>query len=154
MMKLYRGTKKSVTSDRTLINKYLDTPRVPRDTHPAIHEQADLWFFERFGIKARSQTIFVSTCRKQAALYSGDDGSLLEIEPVGEYKLIYSAWVKDFLDHAIDGIQGEKPEDITSWLNGKHYCCVSSTEDLPQGFLGEAMLFCEKYNVSVLPKQE
>ncbi|MFL7032084.1 hypothetical protein BCS71_01340 [Vibrio lentus] len=150
-MKLYRGTKKHIT-DTILPNAYLEAPRKPTDTHPAIHEQADLWFFKKFKIKARSQTIFVSTCKKQANTYSGDDGAILEIEPIGDYKLIYSAYVYDFLDHTFDGICGARPEEITKWLDSKYYYCVKSISELPKDFLGEAMLFCEEYKVTQLPE--
>lgn len=149
-MKLYRGTK-TKKEDGTLKNRYLETPREPTDTNVEIHQLADSWFHNKFGIKARSQTIFVSTCQKQASIYSGEHGVIFEVEPVGDYNLIYSANVDDFLDHTFDGICGSDAHEIIDWLENKSYCCVDSISSLPEDFKGEVMIYCKEYSVKALP---
>jgi len=144
-MTLYRGIKKNV-DDGVKKNRYLDEPRIPSDTHPEIHKKADLWFNDKFGIKARSQTVLVSTNKKQALTYTGKNGTLLEIEPMGNYSLIYSTSVVDFLEHFMDGVYGNKPDGIIDWLESKYYCLVQDVASIPPDFSGEIMLFCEEYN--------
>ena len=147
-MKLFRGTEKKITNSEK-DNRYLTSPRKPTNTHPLIHEIADAWFFKEFNIHARSKTIFVSTDIKQAQIYTKDIGTLLEVTPIGSYKLIFSPEVNDFLDHVIE-INTDNPQDIESWLNSKHYQLVDNVSEIPENFSGEVMLYCEKYQVTVV----
>ncbi|WDD99608.1 hypothetical protein [Thalassomonas actiniarum] len=147
-MKLYRGVSEQVP-DGIQDNPYIVLPRQPRNSDQNVHEVADEWFAQDFKIRARSQTIFCSTDIEQAKEYSGDYGYLLEITiPDGKAcTLIFSEEVNDFLEIEIDISDTKDEQQITNWLQSKAYQSVHKPDDLPKGFEGEVMLYCEQYEV-------
>ncbi|MEZ8276335.1 hypothetical protein AB4291_11510 [Vibrio cyclitrophicus] len=146
LIKLYRGISGSL-KDGVYPNPYLDTPRKPKDTPEDIHLEADKWFEAnpKIGVKARSQTIFCSTDIDQANYYADHGGSLLLIEPIGDYCLIYSSDVHDF-DELRPDMRNSK--DVAACLDSKHYVSTTDVNDLPSNFSGEVMMFCKEYKVT------
>ncbi|EPO0026893.1 hypothetical protein ACT5DM_004541 [Vibrio alginolyticus] len=143
-MRLYRGfldLSKTGISE----NIYLKTPRLPRDLHIHIHETADGWFYERFGIKARSQTIFCTPDIEQAKEYGTP---YVVTVPTGtDYKLIFSVKVKDFIEIEADISDVNSTSQILDWLENKSYSMVTDFKALPSDFEGEVMLHCTHYEV-------
>lgn len=98
MKMLYRGF--DVRFEVQLIeNVFRNSPRPPRDTNTHNHNNADEWFQEQFGIRARSTTLICSTSIEQAKHYGI---CLMQIEPLPPYRLIFSRNVVDFLNHALE----------------------------------------------------
>jgi hypothetical protein len=150
MILLYRGTSYYI-EDGIYKNAYLKRPRVPKNTPSYIHEAADNWFKNNFGICARSQTIFCTPCREYASSHFESGGSLLEISLIGDTnKIIYSDEVSDFLDlipkEAFD-IKRDYIFDIAEKLSLVNYKLVKNINEIPSSFIGEIMLFCEQYKV-------
>ncbi|MFV2950105.1 hypothetical protein, partial [Pseudomonas japonica] len=85
MKSLFRGFDNKL-STATQTNIFHHTPRVQKDTKKKAHELADLWFFEKFGIRARSSTLICTTNFEQARSY----GYTYKIIPVEPTLLIYS----------------------------------------------------------------
>ena len=73
-------TKKSVRKNRT-----------PRDTPIEIHDFIDNWFNKKFGIRARSNTVFCSATESSTSDY----GEAYIIFPIGNYTTISSNKVSD-----------------------------------------------------------
>ena len=143
-MQLYRGF--SEISERgVIVNKYIDTPREPRDSHINVHEVADAWFYEKFGIKARSQTIFCTPDIDQAREYGTP--YVVTVPKETDYKLIFSVNVKDFIEieAAISSVNSN--DEIVRWLEGQSYSMVTSFQELPTELDGEVMLYCAHYEV-------
>jgi len=147
-MKLYRGMGRKI-SDGTYKNLYLEIPRLPRNSDQNVHVISDEWFLEKFKVRARSQTIFCSTCIEQAKEYQDNDGSLLDVTvPDGSlFTLIFSLNVNDFIEIEADIIDVKNNRQITDWLGSRGYQCVNKIEELPEGFEGEVMLHCNEYEV-------
>ena len=87
-MVLYRGSERSDPSKTVILKTRFD--RKPTDTPQLIHDIIDVWFFKKFGIKARSQSIF-STPKLTFAKRYGEPTAIL---PKGDAVYIYSkkAW--------------------------------------------------------------
>lgn len=147
-MALYRGTVK-YTPDGKIKNHYLTNARKPRCSDPSVHEVTDNWFYDTFGIKARSQTIFCSPCAGHAKEYQEKGGSLLKIELLNNlgYSIIFSENVYDFLEVTEHIKDTSNSEEIIQWLEKQSYKKVYSIEEIPQDFRGEVMLYCEEYEV-------
>lgn len=143
-MTLYRGFRdKAGTGIRQ--NKYLSVPRRPLHSAQFVHDVADNWFFSKFGIRARSQTIFCTQDIKQAEQY----GTPFVITVPEEFtcSLIYSQHVTDFLEIDADLQKTKCQAEIEDWLDSKVYEVINDINQLPVGFMGEVMLFCEHYEV-------
>lgn len=140
MNSLFRGfEKKLITLVQT--NIFYHTPRTPKDTKSEIHEHADSWFVERFGIRARSSTLICTTNFEQARSY----GYTYKINPIEPISIIYSPLVKDFLEHELE-LASDSQSDVWTWLEGKDFKMVRSVKDIEPDFLGEVMVHCEHYS--------
>jgi len=121
-------------------NIYHDNPRSPRDTEQNIHDNADSWFFEHFGIQARSSTLICSTDYSQAASY----GYAYKIIPVEPFAIIYSPGIVDFYEH-YNEVDSMSPDAIRTWLDSKLYREVKTIDDIDSDFFGEVMVSCRRY---------
>ena len=148
-MKLYRGFKRPI-ADGLHINQFRATPRISTHTPINIHLHSDEWFYNTFGIRARTNCVICSTDILQAKIYA-TNGSLALITPINTYRLIFSLQVRDFLDITIDVCNQDK-NTIFTCLANKEYCIVDSVEKLPGDFSGEVMLDCEQYEVLTINK--
>lgn len=86
---LYRGSKQS-RGDRTTIQK-VHANRKPTDTNILLHDLFDVAFYEKFNIKARSQSVFTTPDIVFALRY----GNASAIIPKGKAVYIFSDKVKD-----------------------------------------------------------
>lgn len=144
-MELYRGFSDTVKS-RLLENHYLKKPRKPKDSHIHVHNIADNWFYENFGVRARSQTIFCTPDIEQAKQYGKP--YKISIPEFIDFKLIFSTHVYDFNEIEADIDDVNNKEAILEWLESKSYYAITNLSDLPEEFSGEVMLCCEKYEAS------
>ncbi len=143
-MKVFRGFVGSVEFGLNK-NENLTRPRIPKDSNCFVHEIADQWFYDKFGIKARSETIFCTPNCHQAAEY-GEAYEITIPDTVG-YQLVYSAKVDDFIEIQDDVDNLKSKEKIISWLESRDYVVVSSFDKLPVKFKGEIMLYCTHFNI-------
>ncbi|WP_140158847.1 hypothetical protein [Acinetobacter pittii] len=147
---LFRGFTNLVQNGVLHTNIHFNGTRKPRDTDPIIHEICNEWFFEKFGIYARSSCIFVTQNREQAANYVSDRGCLKKVLPQSPCKYIFSTNVSDLydLEFRIDLKKeySELKSDIYNWLDEKDYKIVDNISEIPR-FDGEIMLFCEYFYV-------
>lgn len=127
-------------------NIFRECPRNPIDTNINMHNIADGWFKEKFNVFARSQTLICSTDFNQAIRYKGESGVLAKIAPIGNYKIIYSEYIKDFLDYAFE-IHDLSSAMANEWLLSKNYHCVEDINCIPRYFKGEIMIDCEKFEL-------
>jgi hypothetical protein len=136
---LYRGFSKTLITTEQ-VNKFYHASRVPINTSIEIHEAADRWFFEKFGIYARSSSLICTTDFSQANSY----GIAYRISPEPPSPMIYSHSVKDFLEHESD-LDVLTEESIRAWLESQRFNLVYSTSEIDPGFFGEVMVFCKSY---------
>lgn len=143
-MKIFRGFTGSVNFGLNE-NENLMRPRRPKDSHPFVHKIADQWFYDKFGIKARSETIFCIRNRFKAAEYG--DAYEITVPATISYQLIYSANVNDFIEIEDEIDDLENKNKIIDWLESRDYAVLSSFDELPIKFIGEVMLYCTHFNI-------
>lgn len=76
-----------------IAKKYVRQDRQPLDTPLEIHKVVDDWFQRKFGVRARSQSIFCTFNPNLATNF----GKLMLVFPIGEYKVISSNQVEDLM---------------------------------------------------------
>lgn len=146
---LYRGFDAKLVEGPTR-NPFLDIPRAPSNSNAFVHNVADGWFLERFGVAARSSTLICSTSAKQAAKYVGPAGCLGIITPIGACQIIYSTNVIDFLQYFTDGVTADW-SSVRQWLEEQYYQCVPSPRLISREHTGEVMVYCESFNLQHTP---
>ena len=158
---LKRGMKFSRENEKSVADPFDDNDRIyyweravrqdrkPKDLTAGLHLKIDQWFNEKFGFKARSQTVFCVGERGNVAEY----GDLYYIFPMGEFQYVWSPNVRD-LFNAKSREMVEYPEDVTDvekekytplefFMEGLDY----TNEDLDKAVVArhEVMLKCDKY---------
>lgn len=114
--------------------------RLPRDMKPELHQLADEWFFKKFGIKYRSQSLFLSSDENVATSYAASAFHVMRIIPIGEYSYCWSSSIQDLLQICITD---QREENLLHTLENSNY----KQTDLAQAhaYRHEVMLFCERY---------
>lgn len=112
------------------------TNRKPRDIEITLHEAADLWFLRRFGVRFRSQSIFVTSLQVVASAYGP---SVFRILPLSEYRYCWSKKTSDLLSI----LKGANVVDVPSLLDAAQYVDTDLEGAHRAGH--EVMLHCEKY---------
>jgi len=95
---LYRGSENSNETKTVILKTRFD--RKPTDTPQVIHDIIDVWFFNKFGIKARSQSIFTTPKLTFAKRY----GVPTAILPKGNAVYIYSKKACDLFNNLSERI--------------------------------------------------
>lgn len=146
-MRLFRGLT-YIVGNYVCENTYLINPRKPVHTNINIHYVADNWFHNKFGVRARSETIFCTADLNQALKF----GNVHEIKLTNssENRFIYSLEVIDFIEIEEEIDNYDDKEEITEWLESKHYRMEKSVKDIPSEFKGEIMLYCKEYEIKEL----
>jgi hypothetical protein len=128
-------------------NKFETVPRKPQNVPVQIHQIADAWFQQEFGIRARSRTLMCSTDQIQAASFAVQRTPAV-ITPIGSYSIIYSQQVRDFIQICHESA-GYSEEYFHRWLRDQHYLMVDSTDKIEFDFFGEVMVSCQRYHIEV-----
>ena len=113
--------------------------RKPKDTPEEIHQWVDKWFYEKFGIKARSQTLFCTSDRTSAHTY----GKIYYIFPIGKFEVIWSKEHMDLYKRAYMDMGIERYKEY--FLDNYQY---TYTKGKPVNALksgNEIMLYCKEY---------
>jgi len=114
--------------------------RRPRDMRIHLHDVADDWFLMEFGIRYRSQAVFVSSDLGVAGTYAATPNHVVRVIPLGPYRYCWSSQFSDLLEVGLHnpGIE-EFKEDLAS-ARYKEDCL----EDAHRSG-HEVMVFCESY---------
>lgn len=134
----YRGFSNSVAPLTPILCRTRKDRR-PRDMPIELHESADNWFAQRFGIQYRSQAVFVTGSKFIAQNYAKDSGFVARIIPVGDYNFCWSPRNSDLL------FLRTRREHVTveSFLDNSEYKELDLQSACASG--NEVMLFCDNY---------
>ena len=95
---LYRETSEEPNKTNKSFNYFIKSVRKnrnPRDTSKNYHIKFDNYFFKKFGIKYRSQSVFCQASTKMVGDGYGDFKYI--IFPIDDYKMCYSPKIKDLV---------------------------------------------------------
>ena len=134
---LYSGRR---TSENWFV-KNVRKDRKPRDMKIEIHNILDEVFYEKFGIKARSQTIFTTPNYNQTKTYTGTAGSAYIIFPMGEYEIIWSDRIYDLYGEIV-GMYSKTKKDFSEFV-GEYYQKGNLCNAIRSKT--EIMLYCNRY---------
>jgi hypothetical protein len=104
------------------------------------HISADAWFESQFGVKYRSQALFVTGSWAAARLYAASDKHVVRIIPILPYRFCWSRSLRDLLEFFVSGaVSG----NIGDFLTQNNY----SESDLEGAHASghEVMLHCLNY---------
>lgn len=89
---LYRGVPNKVEDGKVYTFR---SRSVPMNTNPIVHDISNRWFNDKFGIYARTETLFTTANKRQASEY----GEVHYVFPVGGFSTIHSPKYNDlFID--------------------------------------------------------
>jgi hypothetical protein len=114
--------------------------RLPKNTPLEVHERADKWFETKFGVRYRSQAVFVTSKEFIAAAYAASPQHVVRVIPLGDYRYCWSPKVYDFLAASIDP---SNAKDIEGFLDRSGYIESDLRAAHAAGY--EVMIFCERY---------
>lgn len=114
--------------------------RVPRNTRPEMHFAADQWFESRFGVKYRSQALFLSGRRFTASGYGESPEHVVRVIPLGAYSFCWSPRISDLLSVTLNV---QTTDGLLEELNAAGYRESGLQAAHESG--NELMLFCERY---------
>lgn len=87
--------------------------RLPSDTPLVLHDLADEWFFNKFGIRYRSNAVFATSVQSTARGY----GQVYSVYPVGQFEFCYSPKYNDLTSYLSDAFEAYDVNDVPeSWL--------------------------------------
>lgn len=105
-----------------------------------MHDAADLWFEKRFGIRYRSQALFVTSLDYIASAYADNRNHVVRIVPLGAYKYCWSPVIADMLMISVGLQSADKLDELLA--NGDYReSDLQSAHDSGH----EVMVFCEQY---------
>ena len=142
-------------SSKVVFQREVRKNRKPKDTSKTIHDLANVYFKDKFGVEARNKSIFCTGDLSETGRY----GDTYLIFPVGEYEIIWSPKVKDFTVHVTDkknfkkyskayhkiGTEEEREKQLNQFI--KDIVDTYKTGDLKKAIKSknEIMLICEEY---------
>jgi hypothetical protein len=118
------------------------TDRRPKDASRKFHDAADKWFFERFGVRYRSQGVFVTARRFTAQAHGASPAHLMRIVPLTAYRYCWSSNVADLLFKARELADADE-DSVRGFLDSAGYQ-ESSLEDAHAAG-HEVMLHCGRF---------
>ena len=149
---LYRGVSSPLQS--TFIRARVETvrkDRKPRDASPLSHKLADDWFFNKYGLRPRSQGLFCTASEKVAASY----GKLTYVFPVGKFRYMWAVApnlepIRDSLvymneiKHTMRTHYKADGEQVTDNILKKYVFNVDKGLEDAQHAKAEIILFCDE----------
>lgn len=132
-------------SNSVFDKKTVRQDREPLDTNAEVHKWFDNWFYKKFGIKARSQTVF---CTGSNSAYGY--GNAYYIFPIGNFEVIWSRDIKDFYSlsagHRIEFDDVEFTKNLFFGANyDKSYVKGHLKKALESN--NEIMVYCKEYYI-------
>lgn len=116
--------------------------RRPKDSSLRFHEIADDWFYAKFGIRYRSQSLMTTSRVLTAQAYAASTAHVMRVLPLAEYRYCWSPNAMDLLFLAKQLVDAPKEEVVES-LEKLDY----RENDLHEAHLSgcEVMLHCSTY---------
>jgi hypothetical protein len=148
LKKLYRAHRLDQVPDQqgVLVNPYLNVARRPRDTPSELHELADAWFEQEFGLRYRSRALFCFGNRPRAANFCDDNHVLIAIEPLGPYSFSYSPNCVDMYEHFKRiGAKPWQQEKVWPQLHSLHYQLGKDSWDTAVDSGCEIMVYAQQF---------
>lgn len=138
-LSFYRGFSKGISE--TPVVRTTRMNRVPRDIPMGIHTEADEWFYRKFGVRYRSQALFVTSSLLTAATYALDKDvkNVARVIPLGPYRICWSDQRSDL----VFACAQTSPADIAQYLDSSGYVETDLNAAHERGH--EVMLHCERY---------
>jgi len=134
--------------------KAVRTDRRPKDTNRDAHKIIDDWFEKEFGIRARSQALFVfgQGIRKH---YLNQYGDPCVVFPIGDFKYVWSARVRD-LYNLMDDEADMDDLDAVHTLQYKLETSAYTDSQLDAAIKDEKeiMIACEAYYAFPISAEE
>lgn len=128
---LYRG-KKGISHDIFIGD--VRKNRMPMSTKKSTHDEFDRLFYNKFGVKARSQCLFCTSDAINAATY----GKEWIIFPVNKYKIIWSPEIEDLFLYLARSEFPIPARDIVEWyIEGNLKDAINSGNEI--------MVCCDQY---------
>lgn len=138
-LEFYRGISTRTPIDSPAVYK-TRMDRVPRNMPKHLHEEADRWFEQHFGIKYRSQALFVSSSWNTARNYAFDDDHVVRIIPTTPYRFCWSPELPDLIEYVATGSPGQT---ISDFLSQGGYMDADLGAAYASG--NEVMVHCSEY---------
>jgi hypothetical protein len=113
--------------------------RAPRNMPLDIHRRADKWFEAKFGIKYRSQSLFLSGSFSVSRGYASSDNDVFRILPLDSYKFCWSPKYFDLLGYLPSGTG----LSVEEYLEKGDYQETGLDDAKKSGH--EVMLYCDEY---------
>ena len=128
-------------------NHYLEEPRNPKNIEPDLHKMLDDWFFAEFRVRARSQTVFCTQSRKEAANHLITGGKIININlpPDAPYKLIFSYMVNDLYNETRYLKEPFCKDEVDELLKSMKYEITDDIKTISSEFIGEIMLYIKDF---------
>lgn len=130
-MQLFRGMHNFIGNEIIVTTR---RDRRPLHTPINIHEEADIIFQEKFGIKFRSQSVFCTGDLDVATSYGN---TIVRIEPIGDYEICWSPLCEDFTEITNTDYNVKEFIEINNYQIGNIDLAISSKNEI--------MLYCESY---------
>jgi hypothetical protein len=114
--------------------------RAPKKMPKAIHDAADVWFCDQFGVRYRSAGLFCTGDRDQAAQH----GYVHKVFPIGGLQFCWSPKVRDLYEWAkLERLLHRSPQEFLAALESLGY----REEDFVQATASgcEVMVACRRY---------
>lgn len=147
VLPFYRGVSQKYPSDRpSLLTPRHD--RRPKNSSIAFHEIADRWFERRFGVRYRSQGVFITSGLLSATTYAASPAHVMRVVPLSDYRFCWSPRVSDLLFGA-NKFDKSSTDEIEVYLDSADYRDHGLQEAHDAGH--EVMLHCERYIAIPVP---
>jgi hypothetical protein len=137
-LSFYRGVTGPMPVDKPTVRQ-VRTGRRPLHLPLSVHNDADAWFYEKFGVRYRSESIFVTGSKFVASSYAESPSHIVRIVPLGNYKFCWSAQRSDLYFYCSTGMK----LSIEAYLEQSFYIEEELRKAHASG--NEVMLFCETY---------
>ncbi|MBT0895661.1 hypothetical protein KI811_17790 [Geobacter hydrogenophilus] len=137
---IYRGMDTVIIGKQEIVNDYLLSPRLPRNMPFNLHNDADIWFGEKFKFKFRSQAIFCTGSIAVARTF----GAPAAICPIGEHLFCWSPDIGDlYISYQTSSLSMQQLLEASFYTTFTY----SDTEIMKKALASgnEMMLWCNSY---------
>ena len=144
----FKPLKRGMKNKPSLLIGNVRPDRKPTDTPLPIHEFMDNWFYEKFGVKFRSNAMF-ATKSQSAQIY----GDVYIVFPIGEFKYCYSSTIDDLYATIANKIESKLSSHYAPLTKEKFNDFLSDEDNLKFALdIVEKILSDSKYIDSDLEK--
>jgi hypothetical protein len=140
-LSFYRGTSAKYPEKIPSVIKPRNDRR-PKNSSIRFHEIADTWFEKNFGIRYRSQGVFLTSSKLTAAAYAETPSHVMRVVPISEYRFCWSPSVSDLLFGA-KRLENAESNEIQSYLDSMNYREYDLKDAHEKSC--EVMLYCKEY---------